>query len=211
MLRVAISQPEHFPYLGFFQKMAASDVFVILDDAQFSGPSTFQNRNRLRSPCGRDEWLTVPVRRAHHAFPINKVEVSSDPNWRLKLRRKLDNYFHRDFSKIYASQYLCEINLASIQFVRAAFDIQVPLVMSSSLNQSGDKAEKIRNICHTLGATTYICGSGGAKYLSPDDLSNVNIEYFKEHVPDYYSSLMHLTPSQIEQGMLGVLHYNSKP
>jgi hypothetical protein len=35
-MKVAIHQPEHFPYMGFFQKMKAADAFVILDDVQYS-------------------------------------------------------------------------------------------------------------------------------------------------------------------------------
>ena len=34
-MKVAIHQPEHFPYMGFFEKMSVADVFVILDDVQY--------------------------------------------------------------------------------------------------------------------------------------------------------------------------------
>ena len=34
-MKVAIHQPEHFPYLGFFEKMKQADLFVILDDEQY--------------------------------------------------------------------------------------------------------------------------------------------------------------------------------
>ena len=45
-MKIAIHQPEHFPYLGFFQKMKYVDVFVILDDAQFS-KGNWHNRNKF--------------------------------------------------------------------------------------------------------------------------------------------------------------------
>ena len=32
---VTIHQPEHFPYMGYFQKMKNSDIFVVLDDVKF--------------------------------------------------------------------------------------------------------------------------------------------------------------------------------
>ena len=32
---ITIHQPEHFPYMGFFQKMKAADVFVILDNVNY--------------------------------------------------------------------------------------------------------------------------------------------------------------------------------
>ena len=43
-MKITIHQPEHFPYLGFFQKMQEADLFVILDDVQFT-KENFQNRN----------------------------------------------------------------------------------------------------------------------------------------------------------------------
>ena len=47
-MKVAIHQPEHFPYMGFFQKMEAADLFVILDDAKFQGKRHWQNRNLIK-------------------------------------------------------------------------------------------------------------------------------------------------------------------
>ena len=43
---VTIHQPEHFPYGGFFQKMAASDLFIILDNVNYR-KNYYQNRNKL--------------------------------------------------------------------------------------------------------------------------------------------------------------------
>ena len=34
-MKATIHQPEHFPYMGFFEKMAMADLFVILDDVQY--------------------------------------------------------------------------------------------------------------------------------------------------------------------------------
>jgi len=57
---VSIHQPEHFPYLGFFQKMQKSDLFIILDDVKFK-KNNFQNRNKLLTSDEREEWFTIPV------------------------------------------------------------------------------------------------------------------------------------------------------
>ena len=56
---VGIHQPNYLPYLGFFDKMAKSDIFIIYDDAQFN-KYEFQHRNRIRIYDGW-KWLTVPV------------------------------------------------------------------------------------------------------------------------------------------------------
>ena len=47
-MKIAVHQPEHFPYLGFFQKMKEVDIFVILDDVQYT-KGNFQNRNQFKN------------------------------------------------------------------------------------------------------------------------------------------------------------------
>ena len=47
-MKITIHQPEHFPYIGFFQKMESADLFVILDDVQYT-KNNFQNRNKFKN------------------------------------------------------------------------------------------------------------------------------------------------------------------
>ncbi|MEC8198310.1 MAG: WbqC family protein, partial [Pseudomonadota bacterium] len=49
---VAIHQPNYFPWLGYFRKMIEADVFIFLDDVQFSKGS-YTNRVGIRSGSGR--------------------------------------------------------------------------------------------------------------------------------------------------------------
>ena len=59
---VAGHQPNYLPWLGFFDKMRRSDIFIIEDDVQY-GHNGFVNRNRIKTQHGA-KWLTVPVE--HH-------------------------------------------------------------------------------------------------------------------------------------------------
>lgn len=81
-MKIAISQPEHFPYMGFFEKMAAADLFVVLDHVQFSGPGSFQNRNRFLNSNGEMQWFTVPVESGSYFKAIKDVIVAPDYGWR---------------------------------------------------------------------------------------------------------------------------------
>ena len=49
---VSIHQPNLWPWLGFFDKMAASDLFILLDTVPFT-KGGFQNRVQLKGPMGR--------------------------------------------------------------------------------------------------------------------------------------------------------------
>ena len=59
-MKITIHQPEHFPYLGFFQKMESADLFVILDDVQYT-KNNFQNRNKFKNKNDVDEWFTIEL------------------------------------------------------------------------------------------------------------------------------------------------------
>ena len=64
-MKLTIHQPEHFPYLGFFQKMESADLFVVLDDVQFT-KGNFQHRNKLLNSNGVEVWFTVGLESKPH-------------------------------------------------------------------------------------------------------------------------------------------------
>jgi hypothetical protein len=190
-MKVAISQPEHFPYIGYFQKMCACDLFVVLDHVQFSGPRSYQNRNRFQSFGGQQEWFTVPVRSGSYGLPIPEVMASSDPTWRSKLVRKLQLRFKEDFTEVYEPQSLLEINLRSIEYLRNRFKIDTPLLFSSALSSRTSKSRLLIDLCLEVGGSTYVCGSGGRAYLDEElfKLAGVGVDYFQPKVPHPFTSL----------------------
>src|SRR5688572_9886507 len=77
---MAAHQPQYLPWLGYFHKMAACDVFIYLDDVQYK-KREFQNRNRIRVKEGW-QWLTVPVlTKGHYDQEIRRVEIEKDTAW----------------------------------------------------------------------------------------------------------------------------------
>ena len=78
----AIMQPTYLPYLGYFQLMAASEVFVFLDDVQFARRS-WQSRNRILTANG-ELMLTVPVKKHDRDTPICAIEIDDSQGWRDK-------------------------------------------------------------------------------------------------------------------------------
>ena len=190
-MKIAISQPEHFPYLGYFQKMSSADLFVILDDVRFSGPRSFQNRNRFSMPPDKSEWFTVPVCKGSYFQALNKVNVAPDLGWRRKLLRKLQCRFHLDLSQVYDSENLCTINLRSIDYLRQRLGISVPMVKSSELGVSGTKSELLSNICSAVQGSVYICGTGGRAYLDETAFASkgIIVEYHSPQVSHHFTAL----------------------
>lgn len=180
---VAIHQPEHMPWLGFFEKLVRADVFVVLDDVQFS-KGDFQNRNRVKGPGGAS-WLTVPVA---HRFgqKINEVEIAGDA-WRAKHWKTLRSCYSRAahfeefadaFEELYARSWakLSELNVEAIRVLARAFGVEKEFVFSSALGAVGHKSELVLNICMAVGATHYYSGRAGGTYLDADAFRREGIQ-----------------------------------
>jgi hypothetical protein len=180
---VAIHQPEHMPWLGFFDKLLRADAFVLLDDVQFS-KGDFQNRNRVKGQGGA-QWLTVPV---EHRFgqKINEVEIAGDA-WRAKHWKTLHSCYARAahfgefagrFEELYARPWarLSELNVEAIRVLARAFGVEKEFVFSSALGAGGQKSGLVLNICKAVGASRYYSGRAGSTYLDADAFRREGIE-----------------------------------
>ena len=190
-LSIAIHQPEHFPYMGFFQKMRFSDIFVILDNVKYKKGS-FQNRNRFLNNSGKDEWFTVPVEKKATSKLIKDVLVSSDPLWRKKILIKFAQNLKVDVSDIYESESLLDINMRSIKWCRHRLGIRTPLVMASDLSPAGRKSELLANIVRSLSGSRYISGPSGRNYLEKSYFSGIEVFFFDPLIDNYYSTLYNI-------------------
>ena len=79
---VAAHQPSYLPWLGYLDKLAKSDVFVVMDDLQYEAQN-FQNRQRVKLNSGA-AWLTVPLERGAQTDLIADkpvVDELRDPEW----------------------------------------------------------------------------------------------------------------------------------
>jgi len=92
---VACHQPNFLPWLGFFDKLARADRFVLLDDVQFPRTSrgTYTNRVQLLIG-GRPAWLTVPVVR-EGVQRIRDVRIDDRQPWRRKALRTIEMNYAR--------------------------------------------------------------------------------------------------------------------
>jgi hypothetical protein len=168
-MMVSIHQPAYLPWLGYFARIAASDVHVVLDHVQFE-KNSFINRNRVRAAQGAC-WLTVPVQTKGRfgRLPISAVRIDNSRDWRKQHWRTLAQSYSRSphfaehaafFERIYARRWerlidLCtEINA----YLLRALHIDTPLRQASSLGASGVKDDLVLALCRACGATTYLSG-----------------------------------------------------
>lgn len=91
--KVVILQPGYIPWLGFFGLIDKSDIFVLLDDVQFT-IRDWRTRNRIRTDKGW-AWLSVPTSldKPYFEYLIKDVKISYDHNWiNTHLNRVKDYY-----------------------------------------------------------------------------------------------------------------------
>ncbi|OGS22806.1 MAG: hypothetical protein A2252_10570 [Elusimicrobia bacterium RIFOXYA2_FULL_39_19] len=182
---MSVHQAQYIPWLGYFNKIAKSDIFVVLDNVQYK-KREYQNRNRIRTKQGW-LWLTVPVITKEKFFQkINEVEIDNTADWKEKHFETIKvNYSHAKFYKDYIGffencfqkdwQKLQDLNMEIINFALQVLDIKTPLKLESELQIEGTSTQRIVNICKKLSANTYLSGSGGKDYMNESLFQNENI------------------------------------
>jgi hypothetical protein len=171
---IAIHQPMYFPYLGFFDKMEKADVFIILDDAEYS-KGDFLNRNRIKTATGI-RWITVPVKKGASNLPINKVEVVVNENWMEEHLRVISNVYKNApyYNELFPffidmigpnPRLLVDLNMRVLLACTILLDINVPTVMASKFRIKTTGTQRLVDICKRLDATEYLSGIGGKNYI----------------------------------------------
>jgi len=191
-MKVAIHQPEHFPYMGFFEKMKFVDLFVILDDVKFQGKRNWQNRNLIKLKNGNDFWLTVPIAKNSYDLKINEVQLAPDYGWKKKLLKTVKLNLGVDLTDVYNSETLMEVNMKSIKYCREQLDITTPIVFASDMDILGTKTERIYNICKNVNATKYISGLGSKDYMDLSVFKDIDVEFFEPTLKNNYSAIYNL-------------------
>lgn len=197
-MKVAIHQPNYLPYIGYFSKMAQADIFVILDNVQFSKDS-YTQRTRIRTKEG-SIWLTIPVEKKNNSFKlIHEVQLPQNRKWLEKHRVSIisnysktpffDETFIRTYYDSYNSILLRDFNEFGIYYLKNKFGIKTKIIRSSELNLNQDlkATDLLIEIIKKLGGTTYISGFGGKKYLDETKFvkEGIKLIYFEFELFQY--------------------------
>lgn len=172
-MRLAIMQPYFFPYLGYFQLIAAVDRFVIYDDVAFI-KNGWINRNRILSPSG-PEYITIPLAGASSFAPIRETRCAPPRGWRDKMVRTLEQTYARapfvasgmELVKRVLStadgESVRDVAVASLREICAYAEIETTFVETSSFYSNGhlSSSARVLDICAREGATTYVNVPGG--------------------------------------------------
>lgn len=195
MSTISIHQPNYLPWMGFFHKILKSDIFVILDDVQYT-KNSYQNRVRIKGPNGV-VWLTEPVKSASLSTLTCDI-VFDNEIWKSRHIKTIQAFYGKShFFKYYESDVLSifnnnfsnlvDFNLFAIREILRMLRVEVQMVKSSELNVLTKGTDRLVEIVQLLGGKKYICGAGADNYQEDDKFfkNSIGVEKIRYVQPVY--------------------------
>jgi hypothetical protein len=197
-MRIGILQPGYLPWLGFFEQLYRTDVFVIYDDVQYDR-NGWRNRNRIKTASG-PAWLTVPVHASFsQGITVDQVKIDNTREWEKKhLLSIQQNYsralFYRDYASLFEEafsrewEYLVDLDLYFILKLKDCLGIgDRKIVRSSGLGITGDRIGRLIKICRHFGADVFYEGQSGSSYIDKEEFlkEGITVEFQDYKHPVY--------------------------
>jgi hypothetical protein len=191
-----IHQPQFIPWPGYFNKIALSDVFVLLDTVQYK-KNEYQNRNRIRTAQGWN-WLTVPVS-FRFGDTLAQTAALTDERWLRKTEQSLKTHYAKapfyaqfapPFLDLLRPEYpsLAALNTAVIRWMCEVFDLRTPLHLASECGPLPEEpTRRLTELCRRNGADAYLSGKDGPNYMDLSVFSEERVRLFlQEFTPPRY-------------------------
>ncbi|MFK3973030.1 WbqC family protein [Pseudomonas sp. NPDC087358] len=183
--KIAMMQPYLFPYLGYFQLIAAADIFVLSDDLQYIRGG-WVNRNRILDN-NEARMITFPLKRDRSDLAINQRHLCD--NFADEAGR-LINVLTHNYSRAPCFAQVMPLldrlirfpqhNLAlyieqSVREICAYLHIDTPIHRACDLKMQEplDKQDRVIQTAKMFEATLYINPIGGTALYDP--------HYFEQH------------------------------
>lgn len=179
-------QPYFVPYIGYFQLIAAVDLFIVYDNIKYTKKGWI-NRNRFLCN-GRDEMLSLPLKGDSDLLDIRDRRLAADFNGSRLINQlagayRKAPYFEKAFPLVEEILRQKEENLfqflyRSIVMVCEHIGIATEIRVSSDIpiNHSLKNQDKVLALCESVGTHIYVNAIGGLDLYSKMDFLARNIE-----------------------------------
>jgi len=194
---VAIHQPNFFPWLGYFNKIYKSDIFVFLNEVQFPRTSSANVVNRSKILCnGEAKWLTCTLEKKASLIKIGELEIKE--GIKSKNFEKIKQYYKKSpFYKeviefieeimLYPNNNLSNYNINAIKKISEKMDIKKEFILQSSLNTTSAKEDLMIEITKKAQGEIYLSGNGARKYQKEENFLNQGVELiYQKFTPQEY-------------------------
>jgi hypothetical protein len=188
-VKVAIHQPQYFPWPPYVHKVMSADIFVYLDTVQFS-KNGLQNRNQIKTAQG-PLWLTIPVKH-QLGCSIAETEIAdpraSERHWKTlvasysrtpgfeRWRQELQGLLSKRAGS------LADLAIASTEWMLEKLQASAKRIRASEIPGAEGRASKlVASICRDLNATEYLTGTGALSYLDENDFAAIDCKVMVQH------------------------------
>jgi hypothetical protein len=217
-MKLAIMQPYLFPYIGYFQLVAAVDKFVFYDDVNFI-KNGWINRNRLLL-AGEVRYLTVPLRAASPFQKINQIATQGSGPWQKKMAESLRHSYRKApffekispiFSEVIFAQYdnIADMAKHSVLSIAQYLQLDTDFVLSSAVygNTHLHSAERVIDICIREQASCYYNLPGGRQLYDAAAFAShgIDLHFIETKIEPYDQAKAAFQPGL---SMLDVLMFN---
>lgn len=197
---ITIHQADFIPWLGFFERLYLSDIYIILDDVQFIRRG-WQHRDFIKTKNGK-EWLTIPIQKKNNYTSLLKdIRIDYSTDWIMKHLKTLTfNYknsknfdiIYNVVKNIYEKKfiYLIELNIALIKAIIELLNIDIKIYLSSEFDLQSKSSERLIELIKKVNGTRYLTGIGSESYLDKNlfSIQKIDIEV-KKFEPFFYNQL----------------------
>lgn len=176
----AIHQPNFFPRLTTLAKLFAADCWIVLDDVQFTRRD-YQHRARLGAldnPADR-QWLSIPTHlHLGRRTPIRDAVMVEPARSRERTARVLRQHYGVSphwptfqqaldpvLDAFVASDRTAVVAKASVRALLDLLGWKGTILRSSVLPARPERSQRLADLAATVRARTYLCGTGGMRYL----------------------------------------------
>lgn len=184
--KTAIMQPYFFPYIGYFQLIKATDLFIVYDNIKYTKKGWI-NRNRILQN-GKDIMFSLPIKRDSDFLDVCERKLSVDFNRDKFLNQIRGAYrrapcFEQTFPLIEKIVRFDECNLfkfihnsivSTCEHLGITTEIQTSSVID--IDHELKNQDKVVALCEAVGACTYINAIGGMELYSKDEFLTRDIE-----------------------------------
>ena len=189
-------QPQYFPYLGIFNKIIQSDIFLFVDATKFVS-KTWHNRTLIKDKKDKVFYLTIPV--SFNNGQIIKDIKLADDKWKTKHLKSIRNVYASSlyFNDLYPliervilqnSKYLVDYSLLSMSLILDKISYnKKSIFVQSSEKIIGNKNELLVNITKNFNSNSYLSGEGAKNYVDEKYLKDngINHRFNKFEHPQY--------------------------
>lgn len=173
-------QPYFFPYIGYFELIKSVDVFVFLNDVQFTRKGWI-NRNKIRSFHKQYENIVVPVKKHKQKTNIDEI-VLHDKNWNFYIYKKIihtykvgqDNLFLNYFLTLYEYEKLKDLLCDSLVWTSNYLGLKTKFYHSNNISKKTN-FDKLIEICKHFDCNHYINLCGGVGLYKKEDFEKKSI------------------------------------